>query len=186
MVQFLSIDFFFWISSIFVGFFKSSRFFVSPCTCTSSWNLSKSRGRKNNRRTLLKGTLLLSCSLCQNIRNRHVTYQTWFGAHMSSTSWSHLQSVLVPGSRYKSRYLVRTISCSIMDRKESLLGSNNIYLYLKALASTVLVSFTCFLFSLSHHAFLHSCPSFPFYCYCFLVVPSLYISLVSYSFSYLL
>ena len=33
MVQFLSIIFFSWTSSIFVGFFKSSRFFVSPCTC---------------------------------------------------------------------------------------------------------------------------------------------------------
>ena len=32
MFQFLSINFFSWISSIFVGFFKSSRFFVSPCT----------------------------------------------------------------------------------------------------------------------------------------------------------
>ena len=32
MVQFLSIIFFSWISSIFVGFFKSSRFFVSPCS----------------------------------------------------------------------------------------------------------------------------------------------------------
>ena len=31
MVQFLSINFFSWISSIFVGFFKSSCFFVSPC-----------------------------------------------------------------------------------------------------------------------------------------------------------
>ena len=31
MVQFLSINFFSWISSIFVGFFKSSHFFVSPC-----------------------------------------------------------------------------------------------------------------------------------------------------------
>ena len=31
MVQFLSIIFFSWISSIFVGFFKSSHFFVSPC-----------------------------------------------------------------------------------------------------------------------------------------------------------
>ena len=31
MVQFQSINFFSWISSIFVGFFKSSRFFVSPC-----------------------------------------------------------------------------------------------------------------------------------------------------------
>jgi len=31
MVQFLSIFFFCWISSIFVGVFKSSRFFVSPC-----------------------------------------------------------------------------------------------------------------------------------------------------------
>ena len=32
MVQFLSINFFSWISSIFVGFFKSYRFFVSLCT----------------------------------------------------------------------------------------------------------------------------------------------------------
>ena len=31
MVQFLSMIFFSWISSIFVGFFKSSRFFVSFC-----------------------------------------------------------------------------------------------------------------------------------------------------------
>jgi hypothetical protein len=31
MVQFLSISFFSWISSIFVGFFNSSRFFVSSC-----------------------------------------------------------------------------------------------------------------------------------------------------------
>ena len=40
MVQFLSIIFFSWISSIFVGFFKSSRFFVSPCI---------KDGKKNNR-----------------------------------------------------------------------------------------------------------------------------------------
>ena len=32
MVQFLSINFFSWICSIFVGFFKSSHFFVSPYT----------------------------------------------------------------------------------------------------------------------------------------------------------
>ena len=32
MVQFLSINFFTWISSIFVGFLKSSSFFVSLCT----------------------------------------------------------------------------------------------------------------------------------------------------------
>jgi len=31
MVQFLSIILFSWISSIFVRFFKSFRFFVSPC-----------------------------------------------------------------------------------------------------------------------------------------------------------
>ena len=31
MVKFLSINFFSWISSIFVGFFKSSSFFVSLC-----------------------------------------------------------------------------------------------------------------------------------------------------------
>ena len=42
MVQFLSIIFFFWISSIFVGVFKSSRFFVSLCIYTTS---SHSLGR---------------------------------------------------------------------------------------------------------------------------------------------
>ena len=31
MVRFLSINFFSWISSIFVGFFKGSHFYVSPC-----------------------------------------------------------------------------------------------------------------------------------------------------------
>ena len=36
MVQFLSIHFFSWISSIFVGFFKSSHFFVSLCTTTTT------------------------------------------------------------------------------------------------------------------------------------------------------
>ena len=36
MVQFLSINFFPWISSIFVGFFKSSSFFVSPCITVRS------------------------------------------------------------------------------------------------------------------------------------------------------
>ena len=39
MVQFLSINFFFWISSIFVGFFKSSRFFVSFCMSYRTANL---------------------------------------------------------------------------------------------------------------------------------------------------
>ena len=32
MVQFLSINIFSWISSIFVGFFKSSHFYVSHCS----------------------------------------------------------------------------------------------------------------------------------------------------------
>ena len=46
MVQFLSIIFFSWISSIFVGFFKSSRFFVSPrmcvcvCVCVCVWDFA--------------------------------------------------------------------------------------------------------------------------------------------------
>ena len=35
MAQFLPTHFFSWISSIFVGFFKSSRFFVSFCTISS-------------------------------------------------------------------------------------------------------------------------------------------------------
>ena len=41
MFQFLSIIFFSWISSIFVGFFKSSRFFVSPCTCAGELSVSR-------------------------------------------------------------------------------------------------------------------------------------------------
>ena len=36
MVQFLSINFFSWISSIFVGFFKSSRFF-----CITLYNVNE-------------------------------------------------------------------------------------------------------------------------------------------------
>ena len=36
MVQFLSINFFSSISSIFVGFFKSSRYFVSLCMSRNS------------------------------------------------------------------------------------------------------------------------------------------------------
>ena len=42
MVQFLSINFFSWISSIFIGLFKSSRFFVSLCTSREAkdrWSL---------------------------------------------------------------------------------------------------------------------------------------------------
>ena len=42
MVQFLSINFFSWISSIFVGFFKSSRFFfVSLCILTTKREVEK-------------------------------------------------------------------------------------------------------------------------------------------------
>ena len=40
MVQFLSIIFFSWISSIFVGVFKSSCFFVSLCTCSAASDLT--------------------------------------------------------------------------------------------------------------------------------------------------
>ena len=42
MVQFLSIIFFSWISSIFVGFFKSSRFLVSLFTKLLSLESGKS------------------------------------------------------------------------------------------------------------------------------------------------
>ena len=37
MVQFLSINFFCWISSIFVGFFKSSRFFCVSLYIINLW-----------------------------------------------------------------------------------------------------------------------------------------------------
>ena len=43
MVQFLPIIFFSWISSIFVGFFKSSRFFVSLCILVSSTDTPSGR-----------------------------------------------------------------------------------------------------------------------------------------------
>ena len=42
MVQFLSIIFFSWISSIFVGFFKSSRFYVSLCISKYCFNFELS------------------------------------------------------------------------------------------------------------------------------------------------
>ena len=46
MVQFLSIIFFSWISSIFVGVFKSSRFFVLLCTNLSSFvQIGAGKGR---------------------------------------------------------------------------------------------------------------------------------------------
>ena len=48
MVQFLSILFFSWISSIFVGFFESSRFFVS--SCTTHQILLKSKKTKDDER----------------------------------------------------------------------------------------------------------------------------------------
>ena len=48
MVQFLSINFFSWISSIFVGFFKSSRSFVS--SCITHFPFSEERGNKKYRR----------------------------------------------------------------------------------------------------------------------------------------
>jgi len=38
MVQFLSINFFSWIFSIFVGVFNSSHFFVSPCIKENVFN----------------------------------------------------------------------------------------------------------------------------------------------------
>ena len=38
MVQYLSINFFSWISSIFVGFFKSSRFFCVTLYMTKLFN----------------------------------------------------------------------------------------------------------------------------------------------------
>ena len=43
MVQFLSINFICWISSIFVGVFKSFRFFVSPCSILGVTRLHTTR-----------------------------------------------------------------------------------------------------------------------------------------------
>ena len=42
MVKFLSINFFSWISSIFVGFFKSSRFFGVTLYVIAQYNTTKS------------------------------------------------------------------------------------------------------------------------------------------------
>jgi hypothetical protein len=54
MVQFMSINYFSWISSIFVGFFKSSRFFVSLCIynfSVVSLGGKCTHGRYRNKRT---------------------------------------------------------------------------------------------------------------------------------------
>ena len=61
MVQFLSINFFSWISSIFVGFFKSSRIFVSPCINTLH------KGDKDDDDNKLKSIQMLT-------QERHLQY----------------------------------------------------------------------------------------------------------------
>ena len=48
IVQFLSINFFCWISSISVGFFKSSRFFMSPSICTNYLTRINNNNNNNN------------------------------------------------------------------------------------------------------------------------------------------
>ena len=65
MVQFLSIIFFSWISSIFVGFFKSSRFFMSLCI-TSSLEAGIINGLREHKRTIL-----------QNIKHIINKYNAW-------------------------------------------------------------------------------------------------------------
>ena len=53
MVQFLSINFFSWISSIFVGVFKISRFFVSFCTNNLALKAIYSNKQCNNDKNIV-------------------------------------------------------------------------------------------------------------------------------------
>ena len=72
MVQFLSIIFFSWISSIFVGFFKSSRFFVSPCTkcCKTSWScfVTEREHDRRQKRTDVSSSKGIAGSLTSGLR----------------------------------------------------------------------------------------------------------------------
>ena len=68
MVQFLSIIFLAWISSIFVGFFKSSHFFVSPCIRHARMHMTSFSAQSRPKRCfavgqsyLARAILLLLC-----------------------------------------------------------------------------------------------------------------------------
>ena len=52
MDQFLSINFFSWISSIFVGVFKSSRFFVSPVFSIKEFEIFETNTYKETQRII--------------------------------------------------------------------------------------------------------------------------------------
>jgi hypothetical protein len=73
MVQFLSIIFFYWISSIFVGFFKSSRFFLCHPVISRYWSqLPRSLRRGSTAANLLglrvrilsEARMDVSCECC--------------------------------------------------------------------------------------------------------------------------
>ena len=74
MVQFLSIKFLCWISSIFVGVFQTFPFFVSPCIMTS-FEVMLYRNWTNNSRSYIK-------------RNEQINLAEMFvvGADMSSST----------------------------------------------------------------------------------------------------
>ena len=73
MFQFLSIIFFSWISSIFVGFFKSSRFFVSSCT-TSIFGAPRMAGPQKQPQTALG---LTRPATQQHIRDNNGNCALW-------------------------------------------------------------------------------------------------------------
>ena len=77
MVQFLSINFFSWIFSIFVGFFKSSRFFVSPCisTCFAQFSQQTAITSPYNIKWLVIITEM-ECVYCQSCHIQAVCHQT--------------------------------------------------------------------------------------------------------------
>ena len=68
MVQFLSINFFSWISSIFVGFFKSSRFLVSLCIRIRTQLLGEEAAFSLDKKVnsyMFPSVLVTSCALHQ-------------------------------------------------------------------------------------------------------------------------
>ena len=122
MVQFLSINFFCWISSIFVRFFKSSRFFVSPCimyiraarhdllthvfVCCHSMSFSS---------RFKTGNIAATINVCVCVWI--LKFNTWRGFPVDCTSRRYV-SILVPKIKFLScqKYIIFS-SVSILVRR---------------------------------------------------------------------
>ena len=96
MVQFPSINFFSWISSIFVGFFKSSRFFVSPRTFKQAMKACKIVVPKSSRIII---RVFLVPFFKEQVTNSRNIIHTMFQSNTNHSlykiiSWQHVSTLL--------------------------------------------------------------------------------------------